>query len=221
MGRPRIPIVAAGFAGCRTARTPTRLTRHRADITLPHPADYFLHLPLPSRASPPLLSRASPPLLSRADLPLPPQGAAEVLESRRVTVTVMVTAPLSGALPRVRPMPVEADGPDPAARTVHLGRTVGLGGAKAAAHPVGAKAAAHPAGIPLSGSAAEAVTRGYHLAAVPGNRIRVAADRPRDDVLPRQAAQLGLVRSWPVPRDTAFPEPARGAGAPGKPESRS
>ncbi|MFF1659827.1 hypothetical protein [Streptomyces sp. NPDC058255] len=213
MGRPRIPIVAAGFAGCRTARTPTRLTRHRADITLPHPADYFLHLPLPSRAS--------PPLLSRADLPLPPQGAAEVLESRRVTVTVMVTAPLSGALPRVRPMPVEADGPDPAARTVHLGRTVGLGGAKAAAHPVGAKAAAHPAGIPLSGSAAEAVTRGYHLAAVPGNRIRVAADRPRDDVLPRQAAQLGLVRSWPVPRDTAFPEPARGAGAPGKPESRS
>ncbi|MFD4412326.1 hypothetical protein [Streptomyces sp. NPDC058476] len=204
MGRPRIPIVAAGFAGCRTARTPTRLTRHRADITLPHPADYFLHLPLPSRAS--------PPLLSRADLPLPPQGAAEVLESRRVTVTVTVTAPLSGALPRVRPMPVEADGPDPAARTVHLGRTVGLGGAKAAAHP---------AGIPLSGSAAEAVTRGYHLAAVPGNRIRVAADRPRDDVLPRQAAQLGLVRSWPVPRDTAFPEPARGAGAPGKPESRS
>ncbi|MFD4568339.1 hypothetical protein ACFWOX_28765 [Streptomyces sp. NPDC058467] len=211
MGRPRIPIVAAGFAGCRTARTPTRRTRHRADITIPHPADYFLHLPLLSRASPPLLSRASPPLLSRADLPLPPQGAAEVLESRRVTVTVTVTAPLSGALPRVRPMPVEADGPDPAARTVHLGRTVGLGGAKAAAHP---------AGIPLSGSAAEAVTRGYHLAAVPGNRIRVAADRPLDDVLPRQAAQLGLVRSWPVPRDTAFPEPARGAGAPGKPESR-
>lgn len=48
-----------------------------------------------------------------------------------------------------------------------LGFVVDLGGVKAAANPLG---------IHLSGVAAGAVTRGYHLAAMPGNRIRVAAD---------------------------------------------
>jgi NADH dehydrogenase len=73
----------------------------------------------------------------------------------------------------------------------------------------GAKAAANPLGVPLSGLVASAVTRGYHLAAMPGNRIRVAADWLLDAVLPRQAVQLGLVRSWSVPLDTASPELAR------------
>ncbi|WTT96175.1 FAD-dependent oxidoreductase [Streptomyces sp. NBC_00076] len=81
-----------------------------------------------------------------------------------------------------------------------LGFVVDLGGAKAAANPLG---------IPLSGPAAGAVTRGYHLAAMPGNRVRVAADWLLDSVLPRQAVQLGLVRSWSVPLDTASPELAR------------
>jgi NADH dehydrogenase len=75
-----------------------------------------------------------------------------------------------------------------------LGFTVDLGGVKAAANPLG---------VPLSGIAAAAVTRGYHLLAMPGNRIRVAADWLLDAVLPRQAVQLGLVRSWAVPLDTA------------------
>lgn len=92
-----------------------------------------------------------------------------------------------------------------------LGFTVDLGGAKAAANPLG---------VPLSGPLAGAVTRGYHLAAMPGNRIRVAADWLLEAVLPRQAVQLGLVRSWSVPLDTASPELARVPGAPGKPESR-
>ncbi|MFE6806469.1 hypothetical protein ACFVEN_33085 [Streptomyces sp. NPDC057681] len=35
---------------------------------------------------------------------------------------------------------------------------------------------------------------------------------PLDAVLPRQAVQLGLVRSRSVPLDTASPEPARAAG---------
>jgi NADH dehydrogenase len=84
-----------------------------------------------------------------------------------------------------------------------LGFTVDLGGAQAAANPLG---------VPLSGPLAGAVTRGYHLAAMPGNRIRVAADWLLDAVLPRQAVQLGLVRSRSVPLDTASPELARTAG---------
>ncbi|MEU3659953.1 FAD-dependent oxidoreductase [Streptomyces sp. NPDC032940] len=81
-----------------------------------------------------------------------------------------------------------------------LGFVVDLGGAKAAANPFG---------VPLSGPAAGAVTRGYHLAAMPGNRVRVAADWLLDAVLPRQAVQLGLVRSWAVPLESASPELAR------------
>lgn len=61
MSRPRSVIAGAGFAGYRTARTPERPTRHKADITLLHPTDYFLY----------------PPLLPRA--------AAGILEPRRVT----------------------------------------------------------------------------------------------------------------------------------------
>ncbi|MEU0225565.1 FAD-dependent oxidoreductase [Streptomyces sp. NPDC006284] len=90
-----------------------------------------------------------------------------------------------------------------------LGFVVDLGGAKAAANPLG---------VPLSGPAAGAVTRGYHLAAMPGNRVRVAADWLLDAVLPRQAVQLGLVRSWSVPLESASPEVAR---VPGRTEPRS
>ncbi|MFD8302781.1 NAD(P)/FAD-dependent oxidoreductase [Streptomyces sp. NPDC059690] len=92
-----------------------------------------------------------------------------------------------------------------------LGFVVDLGGVKAAANPLG---------VPLSGAVAGAVTRGYHLAAMPGNRVRVAADWLLDAVLPRQAVQLGLVRSWSVPLDTASPEVARVAGPP-EPRART
>ncbi|MER5883172.1 NAD(P)/FAD-dependent oxidoreductase [Streptomyces sp. NPDC001941] len=88
-----------------------------------------------------------------------------------------------------------------------LGFVVDLGGTSAAANPLG---------IPLSGALAGAVTRGYHLGAMPGNRIRVAADWLLEAVLPRQAVQLGLVRSWSVPLDTASPELARVPGGPAK-----
>ncbi|WP_369173736.1 FAD-dependent oxidoreductase [Streptomyces sp. R28] len=84
-----------------------------------------------------------------------------------------------------------------------MGFVVDLGGVKAAANPLG---------VHLSGVAAGAVTRGYHLAAMPGNRVRVAADWLLDAVLPRQAVQLGLVRAWSVPLDTASPEVARVPG---------
>jgi NADH dehydrogenase len=89
-----------------------------------------------------------------------------------------------------------------------LGFVVDLGGARAAANPLG---------VPLSGPVASAVTRGYHLAAMPGNRVRVGADWLLGSVLPRQAVQLGLVRSWSVPLDTASPELARVPGGPPRP----
>ncbi|MFG3102309.1 FAD-dependent oxidoreductase [Streptomyces sp. NPDC048182] len=91
-----------------------------------------------------------------------------------------------------------------------LGFVVDLGGTQAAANPLG---------VALSGPVAGAVTRGYHLAAMPGNRVRVAADWLLDAVLPRQAVQLGLVRGWAVPLESASPELARSpqaaAGRPG------
>ncbi|SCK09193.1 NADH dehydrogenase [Streptomyces sp. WMMB 714] len=80
-----------------------------------------------------------------------------------------------------------------------MGFTVDLGGLQAAANPMG---------VPLSGPLANAVMRGYHLASLPGNRVRVAADWLLDAVLPRQAVQLGLVRSWSVPLESASPEVA-------------
>jgi NADH dehydrogenase len=74
-----------------------------------------------------------------------------------------------------------------------LGFVVELGGRDAAANPLG---------IPLSGLLATAVTRGYHLIAMPGNRIRVVVDWLLDAALRRPAAQLGLVRGNAVPLTT-------------------
>jgi NADH dehydrogenase len=85
-----------------------------------------------------------------------------------------------------------------------LGFVVDLGGADAAANPLK---------IPLSGLPAKAVTRGYHLFAMPGNRARVGADWLLDAALPRQAVQLGLVPANAVPLESSAPElPARARG---------
>jgi NADH dehydrogenase len=84
-----------------------------------------------------------------------------------------------------------------------LGFVVDLGGTQAAANPL------H---IPLSGWPAKVVTRGYHLMAMPGNRIRTAIDWILDAAVGRQSVQLGLVRSAAVPLDTASPEPSRQPG---------
>jgi NADH dehydrogenase len=78
-----------------------------------------------------------------------------------------------------------------------LGFVVELGGREAAANPV------H---VPLSGLAAKAVTRGYHLISMPTNRARTVADWLLNAVLPRQTVQLGLVRGPNVPLETASPE---------------
>ncbi|MDD7942713.1 NAD(P)/FAD-dependent oxidoreductase [Actinomycetospora lutea] len=87
-----------------------------------------------------------------------------------------------------------------------LGFVVDLGGFQAAANPLGVK---------LTGKPAHVVARGYHLISMPGNRIRTAVDWTLDALLPRQTAQLGLVRSPAVPLDSASPEvPQHGLGFP-------
>ena len=47
--------------------------------------------------------------------------------------------------------------------------------------------------MPLSGPAAKAITRGYHLLALPGNRTRTAVDWAINTVMPPRAVQLGLI----------------------------
>ncbi|WP_308119060.1 FAD-dependent oxidoreductase [Streptomyces sp. JJ38] len=81
-----------------------------------------------------------------------------------------------------------------------LGFAVDLGGLQAAANPLR---------VPLAGLAAGVLTRGCHLASLPGNRARVLTDRMLNAVLPRPSVQLGLVPESAVPLDTASPETAR------------
>jgi len=49
------------------------------------------------------------------------------------------------------------------------------------------------------------VTKGYHLLAMPGNRVRVLTDWLLDALLPTQAVQLGLVRGKQVPLEPRQP----------------
>jgi NADH dehydrogenase len=83
-----------------------------------------------------------------------------------------------------------------------LGFLVDLGGSQAAANPL------H---VPLAGRSAKTVTRAYHLAALPGNRIRTATDWALNAALPRQAVQLGPIRPEAIPLETASPELPRPA----------
>lgn len=87
----------------------------------------------------------------------------------------------------------------PPARYRHrdLGFVVDLGAGTAAANPL------H---VPLSGFPAKAVTRGYHLAAMPTNRGRVATNWIQDATIRRPLVELGLVRAATVPLDTSTPE---------------
>ena len=68
-----------------------------------------------------------------------------------------------------------------------LGLVVDLGGKEAAAKPLG---------VAMSGIAAKAVTRAYHLYALPSTpqRLRVGLDWALDAFLSRPLVQLGLVR---------------------------
>lgn len=77
-----------------------------------------------------------------------------------------------------------------------LGFVVDLGGLAAAANPLN---------IPLSGPPANAVTRGYHLTAMAGNRIRVLADWALNAITPPEMTSFGLISSESVPLDVDKP----------------
>jgi NADH:ubiquinone reductase (H+-translocating) len=66
-------------------------------------------------------------------------------------------------------------------------------------------AAANPLNIPLSGPAANAVTRGYHLVSMSGNRARVLADWTLNAVTPPEATSFGVISSGSVPLDVDQP----------------
>jgi NADH dehydrogenase len=78
-----------------------------------------------------------------------------------------------------------------------LGFVVDLGGGQAAADPF------H---LPIAGLPAKAVTRGYHLLSMPGNRVRTATEWLFDAALGRRTTQLGVIPADNIPLETASPE---------------
>ncbi|WP_375481894.1 NAD(P)/FAD-dependent oxidoreductase [uncultured Jatrophihabitans sp.] len=78
-----------------------------------------------------------------------------------------------------------------------LGFVVDLGGASGAADPLG---------VPLGGLPAAVVTRGYHLAAMPGNRLRTVFDWFEHALLGPQEVQLMLTTRPGLPLDTSRPQ---------------
>jgi NADH dehydrogenase len=79
-----------------------------------------------------------------------------------------------------------------------LGFLVDLGGLAAAANPL------H---IPLSGPAANAVTRGYHLFAMSGNRLRVLTDWTLNVITSPEPTSLAVISAGSVPLDVNQPQP--------------
>jgi NADH:ubiquinone reductase (H+-translocating) len=77
-----------------------------------------------------------------------------------------------------------------------LGFLVDLGGVAAAANPLR---------IPLSGPAANAVTRAYHLSAMSGNRLRVATDWGVNGVTRIEATSTAVIDAKAVPLDPDHP----------------
>ena len=77
-----------------------------------------------------------------------------------------------------------------------LGFLVDLGGLAGAANPL------H---IPLSGPVANAVTRGYHLAAMSGNRMRVLTDWTLNGITSPELTSLSLISAESVPLDVNKP----------------
>ncbi len=77
-----------------------------------------------------------------------------------------------------------------------LGFLVDLGGLAAAANPL------H---VPLSGPVANALTRGYHLSAMAGNRMRVAADWTLNGITPSEPTSLAVIDAASVPLDVNRP----------------
>jgi NADH:ubiquinone reductase (H+-translocating) len=78
-----------------------------------------------------------------------------------------------------------------------LGFLVDLGGLAAAANPLN---------IPLSGPAANVVTRAYHLWAMSGNRLRVSTDWTLNAITSPELTSLALISAQSVPLDVNKPQ---------------
>ena len=78
-----------------------------------------------------------------------------------------------------------------------LGFVVDLGGLSAAANPL------H---VPLSGLPANLVTRGYHLTAMAGNRMRVLTDWTLNGITSPEPTSLSAIDAPPVPLDVNEPQ---------------
>ena len=79
-----------------------------------------------------------------------------------------------------------------------LGFLVDLGGLAGAANPL------H---IPLSGLPANVVTRGYHLSAMSGNRLRVLADWSLNAITSPEPTATSVISAKSVPLDVNQPPP--------------
>ena len=77
-----------------------------------------------------------------------------------------------------------------------LGFLVDLGGLAGAANPL------H---VPLSGPAANAITRGYHRSAMSGNQMRVLTDWILNGLAPPEATSVNVVSAESVPLDVDKP----------------
>jgi NADH dehydrogenase len=77
-----------------------------------------------------------------------------------------------------------------------LGFLVDLGGLAGAANPLN---------VPLSGLAANAITRGYHLSAMSGNRLRVLADWILNGLTSPEATSVDVISAESVPLDVDKP----------------
>ena len=75
-------------------------------------------------------------------------------------------------------------------------RVVDLGGMAAAANPLN---------VPLSGPAANALTRGYHLYSMSGNRMRVLADWALNATTLAEPTSLAVISAESVPLNVDKP----------------
>jgi NADH:ubiquinone reductase (H+-translocating) len=66
-------------------------------------------------------------------------------------------------------------------------------------------AAANPLNVPLPGPVASAVTRGYHLSAMSGNRARVLTDWVLNAATPPETTSFGVISAESVPLDVDRP----------------
>jgi len=69
----------------------------------------------------------------------------------------------------------------------------------------GVAAACNPLHVPVSGPAANAITRGYHLSVMSGNRLRILSDWTLNVATPTELTSFGVISAESVPLDVDKP----------------